>query len=600
MKLSDYLVQEIFNITGTDKIFGYIGGMIAHIVDSIYKNKNIEMINTITEQAAGFAAEGYARTYNKLGIAIATSGPGATNLVTTIANCYFDSTPVLFITGQVNTYEYKAYNIKQCGFQETNIVDIVKPITKYAKIINKAEDIQKELHKAINIALSGRKGPVLLDIPMNIQRAEIDINNLSNIENLKKEKNIDNKLNLEALIKAKRPLILAGNGINLANAQKELMKFLNKTQIPVVQTLLGISTVLGEYKYNMGFIGTYGERYGNLALYNCDYLLVLGSRLDIRQTGAKIDFMHQKHIVQVDIDNSELNCPKFNKEIINKDLQEFLKELNEQNIQINITEWKEYCTKLKEKFNYKEKHYSMPNSILFELFNKFEENTNIISDVGQNQMWAAQSAVIKPEQKMFSSGGLGCMGFALPAAIGASINGRKTYVITGDGGLQMNLQELEILKRRNLPVKIIVLNNKNLGMVRTFQELYFDKRYASTVYDYSAPDFHKIANAYGLDSVTISSGDFRLEDIEEILESTSPVLINITFEQNTQVEPRLEFGNSIENASPIVDLTEFRINSKLEIKDTTGLNIAHKGGVKHSHSLHFNHFNSLNNQRYAA
>ena len=268
MKLSDFFIQEIYKITGTDKIFGYIGGMLAHLVDSIYLNKDVEMVNMITEQGAGFAAEGYSRSTGKLGIAIATSGPGATNLVTPIANAFFDSIPMLFITGQVNTYEYKKYDIKQCAFQETDIVSIVSPIVKYAKLVTRAEDIKYELQKAIHIATTGRKGPVLLDIPMDIQRAEIDVDLLKSFEYPEMKSEID--FDVSIIEKAKKPLILVGNGINLSGATNALKQFLDKTQIPVVESLLGVDTVLDKYKYNMGLIGTYGNRYGNISLHNTD------------------------------------------------------------------------------------------------------------------------------------------------------------------------------------------------------------------------------------------------------------------------------------------------------------------------------------------
>ena len=558
MKLSDYLVSEIYRITKTDKFFGYIGGMVAHIVDSIYKNDAVEMVNMITEQGAGFAAEGYARTTQKVGIALATSGPGATNLVTPIANCFFDSTPTLFITGQVNTYEYRKYDIKQCGFQETNIVDIVKPITKYAKIITNPNEIKYELEKALHIANSGRKGPVLLDIPMDIQRAEIEFENLHGYEIEKQNLISSYNFDISLLKNAQKPLVLVGNGINLSNAKENLNKFLRKNNIPVVSSLLGIDNVLCNYKYNLGLIGTYGERYGNLALYMSDLLLVIGSRLDIRQTGGKTDFLRNKTIIHVDIDEKELNCQKFNKIKIHADANKFLEHLNSMDLKLDISNWQDKCAKIKEKFSYKNKIYKTPNVVLNEIFANLKENDVVVSDVGQNQVWVAQSAIIKKGQRLFSSGGHGCMGFALPSGIGSAITGKRVIVFTGDGGLQMNIQELEILKRRRLPVKIIVLNNKNLGMVRAFQELYFEGRLASTVEDYSCPDFIDVANAYKIPAISINSREFKFNLIEQLINSNEPALININFETHTQVEPRLQFGNSIENLHPLLNELELK------------------------------------------
>lgn len=550
MKLSDFLVQELYRLTGTDKIFGYIGGMIAHIVDSIYQDKSVEMVNMITEQGAGFAAEGYARTTGKTGIAIATSGPGATNLVTPIANCFFDSTPVLFITGNVNTYEYKTFDVRQCGFQETNIIDIVKPVVKYAKRIINPEDIRYELQKAISIAQSGRKGPVLLDIPMDIQRAEIDVNSLKRYTS--PFINYSNKFDISLLEKAKKPLILVGNGVNISNAKQELSLFLQKNNIPVVESLLGIDCVLHDYKYNLGLIGTYGNRFGNIALYKSDLLLVIGARLDIRQTGGNLDFMKDKKIIQIDIDEKELNCSKFKKEVVCSDAKNFVEFLNSQEFNLDIEDWKNECINLKEAFSNDKKLYKMPNLILSKIFDNLKEHDVIVTDVGQNQVWAAQSAKIKKGQRMFSSGGHGCMGFALPAGIGAALSGKRAIVISGDGGFQMNIQELEIIKRRAIPIKIIVLNNKNLGMVRTFQELYFNGRCASTVEDYSVPNLENVAKAYGIDSVSLNADNFDVDKLIFCLNSNSAVLINIEFELETQVEPRLQFGNPINKQHPLL------------------------------------------------
>ena len=557
MKLSDFLVQELFTLTGTEKFFGYIGGMVAHIVDSVYLNKNTELVNTINEQGAGFAAEGYARTTGKTGVVIATSGPGATNLITTIADCFFDSVPVIFITGQVNTYEYMKYNIRQNGFQETNITDTVKPLIKYSKRIENKNEIKYELQKAVHIANSGRKGPCLIDIPMDIQREDVELNLLKPYKISKKPAHKP-KIDFNIFEKSKKPLVLVGNGVKISGCSEKLKEVLTKYEIPVVQSLHGIDCVENSYKYNMGFIGTYGNRYGNFALYNSDLLIVLGSRLDIRQTGNNSDFMKNKTIVHVDIDENELNCSKFNKIKINSDVSDFLDEFKKANLSFKIEKWKSSCLKLKEKFSNNNKEYKLPNIILEKIFDQLKENTVITTDVGQNQMWAAQSAKIKYSQQMITSGGHGAMGFSIPAAIGASIAGKNVVAICGDGGAQMNIQELEVIKRRNLPVKIIILNNRSLGMVKSFQEIYFDNRFASTVYDYTSPDFASLANAYKINSIKVEAEKFNTEEIKKPLLSDEPFLIEIVFKNDTQVEPRLKFGNSLENLSPYIDLDEVK------------------------------------------
>lgn len=550
MKSSDFIIKELHR-NGVTKIFGYIGGMIAHLVDSIYLNPNVEMINTATEQGAGFAAEGYARANNTFSVAIATSGPGATNLITPIANCYFDSTPVLYITGQVNTYEYKKYpNIRQNGFQETNIVDMVKPITKYAKMITDINDIKYEIQKALYIMQSGRKGPVLLDIPMDIQRLKVNEQALKEyISPIEKENKTNVEYVVNAIKTAIKPLILVGNGVSLANAKEELRLFLDKSQIPVIESLHGVNCI-NDYENNAGLIGTYGNRYGNLALTECDTLLVLGARLDIRQTGSDLSIFANKNIIQVDIDENELACDRLKKTAIKSDVKVFLNELNNFNFKLKIDEWKKEICDLKNKYNDSSKHFSIANKFLTKIYEYSNQNDIFAVDVGQNQMWAAQSVKLKKGQKFITSGGHGCMGFALPASIGASISNR-CIVITGDGGMQMNIQELETIKRRKLPVKIIIMNNSNLGMVRTFQELYFNGRTASTVWDYSTPDFTLLAQAYGINAKTININE--VPDLTEVFSNNEPFLLNVKMDLKTEVEPRLQFGNPINKQHPLLE-----------------------------------------------
>lgn len=549
MKISDYIVERILQ-EKTDKVFGYIGGMIAPLINSLHINKNIEMINMITEQGAGFAAEGYSRTTSKLGVAIATSGPGATNLITPIANCYFDSTPVLFITGQVNTKEYRRYeNMRQCGFQETNIVNLVKDITKYANIILRPEDLEYELEKAIKIATTGRKGPVLLDIPFNIQTAEF-----TKSEKIFTPKNIEYNVDYNAILKilnnAKKPIILVGNGINIAQANNELKQFLDKTQIPVINSLPSATCINGSYQYNMGMIGSYGNRHSNFVFAKSDVILVLGSRLDIRQTGVNVDIFKDKTIIQIDIDENELACDRLNKITFKSDLKVFLEELNKQIKLLNVNEWRNEVLKVKEQYT---KNIDYPDKFMEMLLEFVPENTVITTDVGQNQVWSAKNLKAKNGQQFLTSAGHGSMGFSLPSGIGAAICNKKVLVIAGDGGFQMNIQELEIIKRRKLPVKILILNNKNLAMVREFQEIYFDNNFASTVWDYSTPDFERVAEAYEIKSKTYSCFEINENILKEFFNSPESMLLNVIFEQNTHVIPRLTYGCSLDNMNPKVE-----------------------------------------------
>ena len=569
IKISDYIIEFLLS-KNINKTFGYIGGAIAHIYHSIDKYKEMEIINCIHEQGAGFAAEGYARITGKSGVAFATSGPGATNLITPIGSCYFDSVPTMFITGQVNTYEYKYDKpVRQIGFQETDIVSIIKPIVKYAVMVDKVEDIRYELEKAYYLSQEGRKGPVLVDIPMNIQRTEVDISSLKSffdsneyfeLENNKKKKNnVDEVINL--LKESKRPIVLIGGGVRLSNANVELLNYVEKYSIPVVYSLMGKDAISEDYKYNLGLIGSYGNRYGNLALANSDLILVLGSRLDTRQTGTSLDtFAREAKIIQVDVDKNELGS-KIKIDIeINSDVKDFIATLNKYEINIDITEWLKKLKEYKNKFSSTvgfDNNLKIPNYVV-SIISKYLQDEDICVDVGQHQMWTAQSLNIKATQRVLFSGGMGAMGFALPASIGACIGSNKrTVVIAGDGGIQMNIQELEVINRRKLPIKIFVLNNKNLGMVRQFQELYFDKKYLGTIDDYSVPNLVDIAKAYAIKARKIDDISKLEIELKDIFSSNEPELINIELPvEMTTVEPKLIVNKPIEDMHPFISKDE--------------------------------------------
>ncbi|WP_219993492.1 thiamine pyrophosphate-binding protein [Aliarcobacter cryaerophilus] len=569
IKISDYIIEFLLS-KNINKTFGYIGGAIAHIYHSIDKYKDMEIINCIHEQGAGFAAEGYARITGKSGVAFATSGPGATNLITPIGSCYFDSVPTMFITGQVNTYEYKYDKpVRQIGFQETDIVSIIKPIVKYAVMIDDINNIKYELEKAYYLSQEGRKGPVLVDIPMNIQRSEVDINTLKSffesdeyfeLENNKKEKNnIDEVINL--LKESERPIVLIGGGVRLSNANEELLNYVKKNSIPVVYSLMGKDAISEDYKYNLGLIGSYGNRYGNLALANSDLILVLGSRLDTRQTGTSLDtFAREAKIIQVDIDRNELGS-KIKIDIeINSNVKDFINELSQYEINIDTTEWLKKLEEYKNKFSSTigiDNNLKIPNHVV-SMISNYLTNENVCVDVGQHQMWTAQSLNTKEAQRVLFSGGMGAMGFALPSAIGACIGANKrTIVIAGDGGIQMNIQELEVIKRRKLPIKIFILNNKNLGMVRQFQELYFDKKYLGTIDDYSVPNLVEITKAYGIKARKIDDISKLGIELKDIFSNNEPELINIELPvEMTTVEPKLIVNKPIEDMHPFISKDE--------------------------------------------
>ncbi|RCX19010.1 acetolactate synthase-1/2/3 large subunit [Fontibacillus phaseoli] len=573
MKLSDYVI-DCLKKEGISHVFEFIGGAIVHLLDSISLRNDIECISVRHEQAGAFAAEAYARMNGKLGVAMATSGPGALNLLTGIGSCYFDSVPCLFITGQVNTYEYKFDKpVRQIGFQETDIVSVAKPLTKYAELVTDPKNIRYELEKAVYLAQKGRPGPVLLDIPMNVQRADIDPDTLESFyeseEYYKLEGNkavsIECLDHVVSLIKdAKRPLVLAGGGVRLSNACEELKLFLDLTGLPLVSSLMGLDVIPHSNPQFVGLIGSYGNRYSNLALANCDLLIILGSRLDSRQTGTRPDtFARGAKKIHVDIDSLELNNKVQVDISIKSDLRQFLSSLNSALVNFkrpNISEWQDMIKTLKEKYptySFKPSENEIePNRFMELLSSKSGHFGAVCLDVGQHQMWASQSFEIQDGQRLINSGGMGAMGFALPAAIGAALaSSKEVLVIAGDGGIQLNIQELDTITRLHLPIKIVVLNNNSLGMVRQFQDLYMDGRQQSTVN--KNPSFNAVFKAYGIPSYQIDSSD-NVAIVDEFLSVNGPSFLEVRLEKKTEVHPKLVVNRPIEDMFPYLDRKELK------------------------------------------
>lgn len=559
MKVSDYIVEFFINKGITD-VFGYPGGMVTHLMDSFkkFEDKITAHVN-YHEQASSFCACGYAQIKNIPGVAYATSGPGATNLLTGIANAYFDSTPAIFLTGQVNTYESRGnMRVRQKGFQETDIVKIAKPITKYAKYIDHAEDIKYELEKAYYMSMTGRKGPILLDIPMNIFRADVDIDTLKGFHETETEvfRKEDIELILSKLLEARRPLIIAGAGIDLTGLNKEFKELVEKLGIPVVTSMIAVDLQNFNSKYNYGFIGAYGHRYANFLVEKSDLILTMGTRLDCRQTGSNKEyFARNAQIVRIDIDENEMDNKVKETEIqivadINKII---LAMLNDDRFSLNkrYREWLEKCNEIKQKLN--KIDYEEGNEIIDKISNIIKENSVITTDVGQNQVWVSQSFRVKEGQRIIFSGGHGSMGFSLPAAIGAYYAKRNNIIcFSGDGGLQMNIQELQFVEREKLPIKIIVMQNKSLGMIRHFQEMYFNSCYTQTMENmgYEAPDFCKIAEAYGIESIKIKNIDKQIPEIKTAIENDKPMLIQVEMNSKTYIYPKLAVNKPIYNQEP--------------------------------------------------
>lgn len=563
MKVTTY-IAKFLKSKGIDVVFELQGGMITRIIDEIQMQGGITIVSVHHEQAAAMAADAYARVKNKPGVAMATSGPGATNLITGIGNCYFDSVPAIFITGQVNLNEQKGDKpIRQLGFQETDIVSIVRPITKAAYAIKRAEEVPVLLEEAYRLSIEGRPGPVLLDIPMNIQYEECaDFMEIAesplNLTESNEEKDFINKF-LTAFKKSKKPLLLVGRGIRAANAIKETRQLINKLNIPTVMSLNGLDVLPYHNPNRIGFIGVYGNRWANYALGTCDLLLVLGSRLDLRQTGADAaTFSQGKTIYHVDIEEGELNNRISSSLTYKSDILPFIKALLQ--IDFPTKQHKQWIDEINEEKKRRSDIMELhdvkginPNKFLHILSEYSFKAKAFTTDVGNNQMWAAQSIELNSEQLFLTSGGMGAMGYSLPAAIGVyfALGKQPVVAIAGDGGFQINIQELQTVKRNELPIKMVILNNHCLGMIRQFQDSYFNSQYTSTVWGYSAPDFVAVAKAYGIEGEKIEKEDEIANALTRMWANPeSPYLLEVSIDIHANVYPKILFGNPLTKMEP--------------------------------------------------
>lgn len=570
MKASDYIIELLSRI-GVKQIYGFQGGAVTHIYDSLYKSK-IRMMSCYHEQAASFAASAMAKLTQELQVAIATSGPGATNLITGIADSFFDSTPVLFITGQVNTYDINIIGGgRQRGFQETDIVSLVRPITKYCKLITSVDELEPELKKAIIISLSGRKGPVLLDIPMDVQRKEVMITESSFDIDLPKEIDEVTPGQMDSMIseikKSRHPLILAGGGMSAVGRKDLLVEFAERYSIPVVVSLLGKDSFPHDHQLFGGFIGAYGNRYGNILLAKSDLLIVLGSRMDSRQTGNILNVFEIKKIIKVDVDPTEISSSKVHSDMFIRSsvvpfLEKMIAHAPKECLYPDKDKYLDVVKNLKDTYTPESEfiragkpfwHYE----ILDKISRHFRKDDVFCVDIGQIQMLGAQMLQIKGDQRFITSGGMAPMGFSIPAAAGISqASDKRCITLTGDGGAQMNIQEFNNIARNNLPVVMIILNNHSLGMIKQFQELYFERRFAGTDMDsgYFACDFVKVGEAYGIKGWKI---DRKEKDVDSILKEAfsvkGPVILELDIDYETQIYPKLRFDLPIDKISPELD-----------------------------------------------
>jgi acetolactate synthase-1/2/3 large subunit len=562
-KVTDYIAARL-HAHSVKQVFELSGGMITHLLDSLHVQGKIHVVSVHHEQTAAFAADAAGRMTGVPGVAMATSGPGATNLLTGMGSCYFDSSPAVFITGQVNRNEQKGdRQIRQLGFQETDIVTMAAPITKWAVRIQEPGEIPAALDRAFRVAIEGRPGPVLLDIPMDIQRSMIDASADAPIPSAADGGPgavLDYQPLLDALAAAKRPMILLGGGVTAGRATTAIRRLAEALGIPVVFSLMGCDVMPSADPRRVGMIGTYGNRWANLALMRSDVLLVAGSRLDVRQTGSRTDLFEEgRRIFHVDCEPGEINNRIKNCVPMLSEIGPFAEGFpvtayrRSEGLPAWLAEIEELRAAWPDDAELPGVPGINPNAFMHQLSRLSGAAAAYVVDVGQHQMWAAQSVELGADQRFLTSGGMGSMGFALPASIGAALSapGRPVVVIAGDGGFQCNIQELQTIVRLGLPVKIVVVNNHCHGMVRQFQESYFGARYQSTMWGYSAPDFEKVGLAYGIESRTVEATEGVADALAWLWEKPEqPQLLQVMVEAMANSYPKVAFGRGISEMEP--------------------------------------------------
>ena len=539
---------------GVDLLYGYPGGAIMPIYDELYKYQDkLHHVLTRHEQGATHAAQGYARVTGKVGVAMATSGPGATNLVTGIADAQIDSTPMVCITGQV-----ASHLLGSDAFQETDIIGISTPVTKWNYQITKASEIPTIIAKAFYIAKSGRPGPVLIDITKDAQFGELDFA-YEKCKEVRSYRAIP-KLNInkikeaaELINKAKKPFIVWGHGVILGNAEKEFKTFIEKTNIPSASTILGLSALETKHYLNMGMVGMHGNYAPNVLTNECDLLIAIGMRFDDRVTGDLNTYAKQAKVIHFDIDPAEIDKNVKTDVAVLGDVKITLNKIISLVIKGNHKAWIQEFEKLHkiefEKVIKKQLNPTNDGLTMGEVLAGINKETKgdaiIVSDVGQHQMFACRYADFIKTRSSVTSGGLGTMGFALPAAIGAKMGvpDREVIAVIGDGGYQMTIQELGTILQTEAAVKIVVLNNSFLGMVRQWQELFFDKRYASTVM--KNPNFIKIAEGYGIEANRVSKREELATAIEKMVHAKNSYFLEVVIEQEGNIFPMIPSGASV-------------------------------------------------------
>lgn len=549
MKTGARTLIEALQREGVDTIFGYPGGVVLPIYDELY-DSSIRHILVRHEQAAAHAADGYARASGRVGVCLATSGPGACNLVTGIATAYMDSIPIVALTGQVPTAL-----LGNDAFQESDITGITMPITKHNYLVKNAADIDRVVKEAFYIAGTGRPGPVLIDLPKDVSMVEVDEASSPPVAVSLRGyqptyeghvRQIDKALDLIA--EAERPLIYAGGGVILSGASAELREFIETAAIPVTTTLMGLGAIPGDHPLNLGMLGMHGTAAANFAVTECDLLVAIGVRFDDRVTGKIEAFAPNAQIIHIDIDPAEIGK---NKKVdvpivgdVGRVLRAMLARMKKRGDTAN---WVNRTGTWKAQFPpaYRDDDRLRPQYIIQQLSDLMKGEGIVISEVGQNQMWTALYYCFRKPRSWITSGGLGTMGYGFPAAIGAHFArpGETVVDVAGDGSFQMNIQELATVAHNNIPVKVVILNNIYLGMVRQWQELFYDRRYAYT--ELSPVDFVKVANAYGVEGMRVEEKADVRGALETALSHDGPFVLDFRIEREENVFPMVPAGAAI-------------------------------------------------------
>ena len=546
-KTGSDLVLETLRDLGIDTIFGYPGGAVLPLYDAIYNFKGIRHILGRHEQGCLHEAEGYAKSTGKLGVAVVTSGPGATNAITGIADAMSDSVPLLVFTGQV-----ARAGIGKDAFQEADIVGITMPITKYNYQVRETADIPRIITEAVHIATTGRPGPVVIDLPKDVSALETDFIyspevNLPSYQPTLEPNDMQIKKILKQLSKAKKPVLLAGGGVSYAEAATELNEFAERYQIPVVTSLLGQGTIATNHPLFLGMGGMHGSFAANIAMTEADFMISIGCRFDDRLTGNPKTFAKNAKVAHIDIDPAEIGKIIRAEIPVVGDAKKALQMLlAEPTVHNNTEKWIEKVTKDKNRVRSydKKERVVQPQAVIERIGELTNGDAIVVTDVGQHQMWTAQYYPYQNERQLVTSGGLGTMGFGVPAAIGAKIANPEKEVIlfVGDGGFQMTNQELAILNIYKVPIKVVMLNNHSLGMVRQWQESFYEGRTSESVFD-TLPDFQLMAQAYGIKNYKFDNPETLEKDLEVILEDV-PMFIEVDISRKEQVLPMVPAGKS--------------------------------------------------------